>query len=342
MNKKNNWMYIVGAIVLIILAGLLAYKAFQQKKIISAQDSRIEALKGLREDCRDELVVANNRADSLQTALDACCPKPKPLTLEEKVNWLFEHTQTTTTTRTQRPKAPAPKPDVAEKNFGSGGGFSTGNISKTTDTASDTYGGSKVTFSGKIPDGSKFGITTTVDRFRLYYILDKYLKENGMTVSAPRLNGADGPEFSFDTATGYWYYLDSSTLMSASVVNNWDYMVIWCVYIGRIGTWDAFLPHESMKALMKKVRGKEDGAVTMNELYEMNKLNSEVWTDQNKNGSLMPKSFNPISGEVERGTKTGPEDGKIYQGWDFRCRTTGEVITEKVSGSSGSYQNTTK
>jgi Ca2+/Na+ antiporter len=293
-----------------------------------------------RDNAQNELSNASERIDSLKKALNKCKGIKEPLTPEEEIA-LLKREVAALKKAPRSSYAPAPKKnDVTETQFASNQFGATGNYQKTVDNASDSYGGAKVTYAGNIPADSKVGTTVTADRFRLYYVKDSYLRENGLSIPAPRLNGTSGPEFTYDASTGYWYYLDTNTVLSPSMVNSWDYTVIWCIYIGRIGTWDAFLPHESMKAMMKKVRGREDGAVTMDELYKMQTINSDVWTDQNKNGLLMPKSFNPISGEREKGIKRGPEDGLEYQGWDFRTRTTGTVTTEKVNGSS--YNSSTK
>ena|GEM_PF-3147577 len=336
-------------VVTVIVIGILLVLLFFGLK---AWDSRNEDKKGtetstqttvIKNPCANELKTMTLQAESLQIALNKCLGIPEPLTVEQRLDKAEKElaalkkrrtTYSPSATRSLKPEnAPA---DVPEMKFTATNQFNVtpGSYKKTTDTATDINGGSKVTYAGQIPAGSKFGITVTADRFRLYYLMDTYVRENGLSIPAPRLNGVGGPEFSLDAATGYWYYLDTSTLLSPSMVNNWDFTSIWCASIGRIGTWDAYLPHESMKALMKKIRGREDGEVTMEELYKMNAVNSDIWTDQNKTGSIMPKSFNPISGEKDKGTVRGPEDGLIYQGWDFLCRTTGEVTTEKINGGS--------
>lgn len=348
MSKTMN--VVVTIVVIVILLVLLFFG-------LRAWDNRNEEKKAtetstqttVKDPCADELKAMTIKAESLRLELNKCLGIPEPMTVEERLDKAEKElaalkkrrtTYSPPATRSLKPENNAPA-DVAETKFESNQfSIAPGSYKKTTDVATDINGGSKVTYAGQIPAGSKFGITVTSDRFRLYYLMDTYVRENGLSIPAPRLNGVNGPEFSLDAATGYWYYLDTSTLLSPSMVNNWDYTSIWCASIGRIGTWDGYLPHESMKALMKKVRGREDGEVTMDELYKMNASNSDIWTDQNKTGSIMPKSFNPISGEKEKGTVMGPEDGLIYQGWDFRCRTTGEVTTEKIVGGSSSFGNT--
>lgn len=339
MNKTMKLVVaiIVVVILLLLFFGLKAWDSRNEEKKATETSTQIT----VKNPCADELAEVEMKAELFRLALNKCLGIPEPMTVEQRLDKAEKElaalkkrrtTYSPPATRNLKPENNAPA-DVPEMKFESNQfSVTPGNYKKTTDTAIDINGGSKVTYAGNEPTG-QIGITVTSDRFRLYYIKDSYLRENGMSISAPRLNGVDGPEFLYDAVKGYWYYLETTTLLSPSMVNNWDYTSIWCVYIGRIGTWDAFLPHESMKALMKKVRGREDGEVTMDELYRMNAVNSEIWTDQNKTGSIMPKSFNPINGEREKGLKKGPEDGLIYQGWDFRTRTTGTVTTEKVNGS---------
>lgn len=348
---KKNWPWIIlGVIILLVIAffSVRSCKTSVKTKTTEATatlDSSADQLKTALAEIED-LKNKNQNLESknlrLQAQLDSCCPSVKELSSEEKLKILWKERRPAPSVRPVAPPSSRKKTiieDVPEQDF-SGGGFnrSSSDFQRQTSTGSQVNTGLKMNFAGNFDPNSKYGTTTTADPFRLYYIKDSYVRANGMSIPAPRLNGTDGPEFTFDPGSGYWFFIDNRTLLSPSMINSLDYATIWCVYIGPIGTWDAFLPHESLKAEMKRVRGREDGAITMEELYRMHQSNPDIWTDRNKNGTLLPKSFNPMTGETERGTKIGREDGLIYQGWDFRTITTGTVTTDKVNGSS-SYGN---
>lgn len=340
---NNKVWYWTGAILFIAAVVIIIFSVRSCKTSVKTEKTEVTAtLDPCPEQFKEALAKINtleSENQRLQAELKECCPKPKKLSLEERVELLEKQRRSAPPTQPGSKKRLQIDGDIPERDFSEGGFKSSSDFQRQVNTGTQVNTGVKMDFEGSIPNGSKYGTTITPDRFLLYYLWDNYLRSNGMSIPAPRLNGENGPEFTYDAASGYWFYIDRSTIITPAMLNNPNYTRIWCAGIGPIGTWYAFLPHESLKAEMKRVRGREDGSINMQELYQMHQANPDIWTDKNKQGTLMPKSFNPISGEVDKGTKIGPEDGLVYQGWDFRTMIVGTVTTDKVNGNS-SYSNT--
>jgi len=318
MKTKNSWIYIVGAIVLILLMAWLAYKSFQNYKTIVNQQKRIEVITSLKDDYRNEMGVAKAHADSLQAALDECCPKPKTLTPEEEIALLKKEVEKL------KKKVPCPEKktsleDVPEKPFNNNF-MPPPPPDKNSNRNVENIPGNGGTLSTTLFEGGLEGDwCTTIDAngHILYAMKNSVFQAGKPTISAPKLNGENGPDMVLDASTGWWYYADGR-LVSVQEINNYQYAVEWNVYIGQTnygsGSYATYLPHQLMKPLINKSRGKEWGEITDEDLGKMRAENSNVWTP-NAEGTLRPFRL-----DAENGRAIGKEDRNMYQGWNFRTR----------------------
>ena len=277
----------------------------------------------------NELRAAKSRADSLQAALDNCCPKEKVLTVEEQLALLrleistLRKPSTRISYRSYRKPATNPAPDVAEKTFSGSSSFApepTKSISASVETFSGDNGTLSVTLYEGALDGD-YCITIDGTGHLLYCLKNSVFTSVKPSIPAPRLNGENGPEFTFDKESGYWYYIDGR-LISVQEINNYQYALEWNVYTGQTnygsGSYPTYIPHQFMKSLINKVRGKEWGEITDSDLGKMRAENPNVWTPTQE-GTLRPFRLNSNDGRA-----IGKEDRNMYQGWNFRNRIYGK------------------
>jgi len=317
---KNLWYFVGGGVIILLIVAIFIISSGNSKNSEKEQAEKEQA-----DADAQKLQDAKSRADSLQIALDECCPKPKVLTVEEQLGLLRDEITTlkkstrVTYTRSYRKPVTAPAPDVAEKSFSGSSNFvpePTKSVSATVETFSGDNGTLSVTLYEGGYDGD-YCLTIDGTGHLVYCLKNSTFMSVKPSIPAPRLNGENGPEFTFDQATGYWYYVDGR-LISVQEINNYDYAIEWNVYTGQTnfgsGSYPTYIPHQMMKSLINKVRGKEWGEITDNDLSKMRAENPNVWTPTLE-GTLRPFRLNSSDGRA-----LGKEDRNMYQGWNFRTR----------------------
>jgi hypothetical protein len=260
-----------------------------------------------RDNANNELSNASERIDSLTKALNKCKGIKEPLTPEEEIALLKK--EVAALKKSPKKVTFTAEPDVQETKF-------TGNFGKpaptiTTENYDATGGSLPITeFEGDIK--GDFWVTIDGQGHLLYA-----LKASAWPITqAPKLNFENGPDFVLDQQAGYWYYIDLSRLVSVQEINNYRYAVEWNVYIGQTnygtGSYPTYLPHQSLKPLINKVRGKEWGEISDSDLIQMRKENKNIWTPEAEGG------LRPFRLDATNGRALGKEDRNLYQGWNFR------------------------
>lgn len=219
--------------------------------------------------------------------------------------------------------APAPKNDIAETKFESS--FIPSPTTPVVDVP--TENDNLVTTKYKGVMSGDYGTTIEDESGRKVYFFKNSLISinNIVSTEAPRLNGPNGEKFTLNAKTGYWYYVDGK-VTSISEINSWVSAVEWNAWVGiknyGTGSYDVYIPHEGVKALINRVRGREYGEITDEDLYKMKKINPNIWTPTSE-GTIKPFRLNSTSGRAY-----GKEDKQLYQGWNFRTRI---VAVEKTT-----------
>lgn len=317
--KWKNWLIAIGAIILVFIMSFITLKScddIRPKSDEAGSQTNVTTTIPTIDPCAEKLKAAITRADSLQAALDICCPKPKVLTLEERLEIaereLAALKRAPKQTYTRTTKSSTPKNDVAEKSFGTSGGFKL----KNTTTTEETFPADNTSLPITQYEGGFAGaycLTINDDGYLVYG-----LKNTPAITQAPLLNSENGPAMTLDANSGYWYYIDYTRLVSVQEINTWAYAMEWNVYVGQTnygtGSYPTYLPHQSLKPLINKVRGKEWGEITDDDLTQMRKENPDIWTP-NSEGTLRPFRLDATNGRAY-----GKEDKNLYQGWNFRTK----------------------
>jgi hypothetical protein len=314
--KKGLW-YVIGAIVVI---GIIVFFGLGGCNKIGF----VKTTKNITDTCS----VEKQRADSLQRELNKCLGVPEPLTVEEQMNQMREEiaslkqqpvevvqVRTTPTRRKQKVSAPAPMLDITESSFSSGFEIQPVKSSTMTTTTFESDGGSTpiTLYEGGAKDD--YGVTISVTGHMVYYLKNSVFLAAKPTAPAPRLHSKDGQQFTLDQNSGIWF-CESDHLVSVQEINNWTYAAEWSIYIGEVsygsGSYSAFLPHQLLKPLINKIRGKEWGEITDSDLQRMRAENPNIWTP-NAEGTVRPFRVNENNGKV-----IGREDNNLYVGWVWR------------------------
>lgn len=273
----------------------------------NAISERDEA-KNERDNAQSELSYASERIDSLKKALNKCKGVKEPLTPEEEIALLKR--EVANLKKGPKKITLTAEPDVTEEKF-TNIKFGQPAPTITTENYDATGGSLPITqYEGDIK--GDFWVTIDGQGHLLYA-----LKASAWPITqAPKLNFENGPDFVLDQQAGYWYYIDLSRLVSVQEINNYQYAVEWNVYIGQTnygtGSYPTYLPHQSLKPLINKVRGKEWGEISDSDLTQMRKENKNIWTPEAEGG------LRPFRLDATNGRALGKEDRNLYQGWNFR------------------------
>jgi len=314
MKKSIFWTVTA---ILVVICIFLFFKSCSNDKSLKNDLSKQQ----------DSLIAAKQLSDSLRKAYNECAgimtPEERIAFLESKVSDL-EKRKPIVRCRVVRPKSfrkfvptrftsPLQKKlDVSEKKFEPT--FSPKPVSRAVETPKENnllvaqYQGVMTGDYGTTIDNGSGKI--------VYFLRNSFVKSNGGD-EVPHLNGRNGEKFSYNPRTGYWFYVDGQ-VMTVGEVNSWAYAREWNVYIGQtdygVGSYETYLPHQALKPLINRARGKEWGEITDEDLYKMRKLNSSIWTPSSE-GTLRPFRLNSTSGRAY-----GKEDKQLYQGWNFRTK----------------------
>lgn len=323
VKKVILWTVAIILVVAVVALGVNACDSKTLKNELSAkQDSLTEArqstnsLQSNLTENQDSLAAAKFLADSLQKAYNKCAgvmtPEEELAFLKSKVSDLQKRKPIIKYRYICCKTKSKAKPDVAEKKFEPT--FSQP-VSRVVEIRAATENSLITQYQGVM--NGDYG--TTIDNGSgkiVYFLRNSFVKSNGGD-EAPRLNGRGGEKFSYNPKTGYWYYIDGQ-VMTAGEVNSWTYAREWNVYIGQtdygVGSYETYLPHQALKPLINRVRGKEWGEISDEDLVSMRKLNSSIWTPSSE-GTLRPFRLNGTSGRA-----LGKEDRQLYQGWNFRTK----------------------
>jgi len=305
----KKWYVILGVFLLVLAFGFIIKKCSDITENEKIQQKTIN---------EDPCVKEKARADSLQAELDKCPGRVRPKTDKERIAELEKQLKNLSGrggSRSKTVKVKAPTRDLTEKNF-SGGGFAPINSSKST----EIIPGGNATLSTTLYEGGLEGdYCTTIDATGhiVYAMKNSVFLAGKPSIPAPRLNGENGQEMQLDKESGWWFYADGR-LISVQEINNYQYAVEWNVYIGQTnygtGSYPTYLPHQMLKPLINKTRGKEWGEISDEDLIKMRAENPNIWTPSSEGG------LRPFRLDSENGRALGKEDRNLYQGWNFRTR----------------------
>ncbi len=120
--------------------------------------------------------------------------------------------------------------------------------------------------------------------------------------SSAEVSGQNGQAMSLGQ-NGYWQAIDFNTRLTPDLIENGHFQ--WSIYIGDFQdqgfSYPRYLPHESIKPIIRQVRGREDGEITADDLKAMAPYSVGI-----EKGCIRPNDA--------FGTGT---DGKRYEGWEF-------------------------
>lgn len=293
--KKNVIFGIVIAVLLIALAICGLGYCNRQSTSDEAQQEQLAQLQAQKS-------AAALRADSLQKALNECLGILSP---EDSLKLQIKNLEKEVASLKKRP-APAPKKqDVVVATFDETFKRSQPTVQqRSVEQFAPADTRLPITdFEGDL--SGQFGTTVNEKGNLVYYVSQALINRYGGN-GAPRLNGQSGPQFSYNQTTGYWTLVDNR-LISAEQINSPAHEIRWNVYIGQVqhnlGSYPAFLPHESLKALIVKARGQEYGEITAEDLKLMAQENDMI-----AQGLIKPLRIN---------SNPGRNNENFWHGWDF-------------------------
>jgi len=303
---KKNLAWVIVIILLIISLAFIAYKLYQSN-IEKAQ------LSGKNEQLQGSLQEEKNAANLYFHQLDTCehgIPRPTPVAVAvvQAQPEMVAAPQPQLVAKKRTPKKSVKRQDVEEVQFTQSSfapvrSSAPAPVRTETNYAADNNSLPITNYEGDI--NGDFGTTIDANGHLIYFIKASVIANNkGNT--APRLNGEHGSPFTLDKSSGYWFYVDQR-LISGQEINSSGYAVIWNIFIGQVnygtGSYPAFLPHQSIKPLLNKVRGFEYGEITKEDLAEMGKDNSHI-----ANGTIRP---------LRLSSSPGHDNAQFWHGWNF-------------------------
>jgi|GEM_PF-4856650 len=240
---KKNLGWVIAFILLLLLVIFLAYRFHKseiEKTLLSCQNEQLAT----------DLNNQKSATDLYAAKLDTCehgIPRPKPAPV------VVQQVQAPVKKVANKPSK---KNDVAELSFAKTS-FSAPVRAAAPVKTETTYQAEDSSLPITNYEGAitgNFGTTINGNGHLIYFIKESVIANNKGNI-APRLNGVNGEPFILDKSSGYWYLVDSR-LISSQEINNSGYAVVWNIYIGRVnygtGSYPAFLPHQSLKALINK------------------------------------------------------------------------------------------
>lgn len=159
-----------------------------------------------------------------------------------------------------------------------------------------------------------FGTTTSIEftgpdeAFLAYYLKNSAYKKSRGNASPPLINIGNGEEpMDYDQKNDMWYKIDYKTPLTSEMITA-SPCFPFTVYLGEFKganfSFKMYYPHELVKPIMNKVRGKEDGEITPTELKAMGAYSVNI-----ANGSFRPNNI--------FGYGTTPETQTTkYYGWE--------------------------
>lgn len=294
---KKNFGWVIALILLLLLVIFLAYKFHKseiEKALLSCKNEQLAT------DLNDQKSTTDLYIAKLDTCENGIArPIPAPV--------IVEQVQAAVNAPRKVSKKPSKKNDVAELAFPkatfSAPVRSAAPVRTETSYSAEDSSLPITNYEGAIT--GNFGTTINSDGHLIYFVKESVIANNKGNI-APRLNGVNGEPFVLDKNSGYWYYVDSR-LISSQEINSSGYAVVWNVYIGKVnygtGSYPAFLPHQSLKALINKVRGFEYGEITKEDLAQMGQENASI-----ANGTIRPLRIT---------SSPGHDNANFWHGWNF-------------------------
>lgn len=302
----KKWLWIVALIILVIVV------FFVGKGLGSANQGQVnkewkDSLAKIQSQHFEEIQIARAEIALLITKLDTCeNGLVRPLTVEEQLqavkNELDALKKKPQVVRTRT----ALRSDVSEKLLITDA-FMPAPTSQVKSTTTISLPGAE--YEGDI--SGDLGTTITPDR-RLVY----FLKNSSSIVGTPLLNGSK--KMTLD-ADDYWYYIDPRILSEEEIINGF---FTWNVRINDVnwgaGSYQCWLPHETLKPLINDIRGFEYGMVTSDDLNKMSRRDSRVWSPSNPNGIFQPLP----------GVSKDRNDNNFWHGWNYRTKINYKRVTK--------------
>lgn len=159
-----------------------------------------------------------------------------------------------------------------------------------------------------------FGTTTSIlktgpdEAFLLYYLKDKPFKKSRGNANPPLINIGRGEDpMTYDQENDLWFFIDYNTPLTSEMITA-SPCYAFSVYIGEFKganfSYKMYYPHELIKPIINKVRGREDGEITKEELKAMGMHSSNI-----ANGGFRPNGY--------FGYGSTPETAQNkYYGWE--------------------------
>jgi|GEM_PF-1171597 len=238
--------------------------------------------KGL-EECVDK---ANRAIDSLQTLLDNC-----------QTGKVTKKPVTTKKTTVRKPTTKKKPLQTKKEVFSPPPKELSGGFQDSMSVDMTKYG---PIFSGD------YGTTTSIDltspeAYLMYYLSDEAFQKAPKTISVPRVHNQEMISYSYQ-GKKYWILINYDERLTSELITGSQFYN-WSIYIGEFQgkgfSYPMYWPHEAIKGLMQKVRGREDGEVTQSDLQEMGKYNPGI-----AKGTIRPNNI-------------FVDD---YEGWEFYTR----------------------
>lgn len=293
---KKNVISVIGtaAVLILLFICILGYCNRQtvREEIDPTELANLELQKNLEK----------QRADSLQKALNECLGILSP---EDSLKLQIKNLEKEVASLKKRPVAAPKKQDAVVATFNETFKRSQPTVQqKRVEQFAPADTRLPITdFEGDL--SGQFG-TTVNEKGNLVYYISQALIDRYSGNGAPRLNGESGPQFSYNEGNGYWILVDNR-LIATEQINSDTHLIRWNVYIGQIhhslGSYPAFLPHESLKSLIVEVRGQEYGEITAEDLRLMAQRNEMI-----AQGLIKPLRIN---------SNPGRNNENFWHGWDF-------------------------
>jgi len=252
-------------------------------------DGYYEGLNVGEEICKKEKKSLQFTIDSLQALLADCQPIKK----------VVNKTKSSPTPKTKT----TPKPDIPLRNdFAPPSTKISGGFQDSMSVDMTKYG---PVFAGEY--GTTTSIELTIDQaYVMYYVQDEAIKKMPGKITVPEIFGEEMIAYNYQ-GTKYWVWVNYKEKLTSGIIRD-GHLFPWSIYIGVFQgndfSYPMYWPHEAVKGLMQKVRGKEHDEVTRSDIQEMGKYNPGI-----AEGTIRPnKRF-----------ATG-SDGKQYEGWEFHTR----------------------
>lgn len=159
-----------------------------------------------------------------------------------------------------------------------------------------------------------FGTTTSIlktgpeEAYLMYYLKNTAFKKSRGNANPPLINIGRGEDpMIYDQENELWFFIDYNTPLTTEMITA-SPCFAFSIYLGEFKganfSYKMYYPHELIKPILTKVRGKEDGEITKEELKAMGAYSPNI-----ANGNFRPNGY--------FGYGSTPETAQTkYYGWE--------------------------